>query len=292
MLAHSFLIKSSSKWLVTRTGIKARTSLISGPWFPWPIHMFFEKKFDLGTLDSGERSLPFGLLFHWCMSHVIRKPVLCHMQTTKVQINLHIPAVLRVPWLIHCLHMLIVYCLYLLNPNFQDYLVSIAQWAGLILSGRKPRRQVLSWHGSTWQNHWSECVPSEDSDQPGQPPSLIRVFTVHMKKPWALATHWVHSEDSNQTGWMPRLIWDFAGHTDILLVLSSSGSYRSFACRNLGSSTDSLSQTWTYSTQRPNEPEHDKTNKMNCAPCKDSDQPCHPPGLISIGCHLEEGLGP
>ena len=26
------------------------------------------------------------------------------------------------------------------------------------------------------------CVPSEDSDQPGHPPSLIRVFAVSMKK--------------------------------------------------------------------------------------------------------------
>ena len=31
------------------------------------------------------------------------------------------------------------------------------------------------------------CAPSEDSDQPGHPPSLIRVFAVHMKKPWALS---------------------------------------------------------------------------------------------------------
>ena len=30
--------------------------------FTWPIYMFFEMRFDLGTLDSGERSLPFGLL--------------------------------------------------------------------------------------------------------------------------------------------------------------------------------------------------------------------------------------
>ena len=30
------------------------------------------------------------------------------------------------------------------------------------------------------------CVPSEDSDQPGHPPSLIRVFAVRMKKLWAL----------------------------------------------------------------------------------------------------------
>ena len=60
MLAHSLLIESSSKLLVTRTGIKARTSSISGLWFPWPIYMFFEMRFDLGTLDSRVHSLPFG----------------------------------------------------------------------------------------------------------------------------------------------------------------------------------------------------------------------------------------
>ena len=30
-------------------------------------------------------------------------------------------------------------------------------------------------------------APSEDSDQPGHPPSLIRVFAVHMKKAWILS---------------------------------------------------------------------------------------------------------
>ena len=30
------------------------------------------------------------------------------------------------------------------------------------------------------------CAPSEDSDQPGHPPSLIRVFAVRMKKAWVL----------------------------------------------------------------------------------------------------------
>ena len=30
------------------------------------------------------------------------------------------------------------------------------------------------------------CAPSEDSDQPRHPPSLIRVFVVHMKKHWVL----------------------------------------------------------------------------------------------------------
>ena len=50
------------KVAVTRTGIKALMSSISDRWFPWPIYMFFEMRFDLGTLDSGERSLLFGLL--------------------------------------------------------------------------------------------------------------------------------------------------------------------------------------------------------------------------------------
>ena len=44
VLVHSLLIKSSSKLLVIRTGIKAWESLISVLWFPWPIYMFFEMR--------------------------------------------------------------------------------------------------------------------------------------------------------------------------------------------------------------------------------------------------------
>ena len=40
---------------------------------------------------------------------------------------------------------------------------------------------------TAWQNQQNECAPSEDSDQPGHPPSLIRVFAVRMKKPWVLS---------------------------------------------------------------------------------------------------------
>ena len=40
---------------------------------------------------------------------------------------------------------------------------------------------------ATWQNQQNDCAPSEDSDQPGHPPSLIRVFAVRMKKPWVLS---------------------------------------------------------------------------------------------------------
>ena len=113
---------------------------------------------------------------------------------------------------------------------------------------------------ASWQNHQNDCAPSEDSDQHGHPPSLIRVFAVRMKEGWvlsyplsaqgrlwsnwaddqadlslrwalyawrkvgSLATHWAHREDSDQTGRMPRLIWVFAGRTATLLVLSWGGS--------------------------------------------------------------------
>ena len=49
------------------------------------------------------------------------------------------------------------------------------------------------WHlniniwAATWQNQQSDCAPSEDSDQPWHPPSLIGVFAVRMKKAWVLS---------------------------------------------------------------------------------------------------------
>ena len=73
--------------------------------------------------------------------------------------------------------------------------------------------------------HKMAWAPSEDSDQPGHPPSLIRDFAARMKKACSLTTHWAHSRDSDQTGRMPSLIWVFAGRTVILLVLSRGGSF-------------------------------------------------------------------
>ena len=40
---------------------------------------------------------------------------------------------------------------------------------------------------ASWQNQQSDCAPSEDSDQPGHPPSLIRVFVVRTKKAWVFS---------------------------------------------------------------------------------------------------------
>ena len=45
----------------------------------------------------------------------------------------------------------------------------------------------LSKWAATWQNQQNECAPREDSDQPGHPPSLIRVFAVRIKKAWVLS---------------------------------------------------------------------------------------------------------
>ena len=46
---------------------------------------------------------------------------------------------------------------------------------------------ILNTWAATWQNQQSECLPSEDSDQPGHPPSLIRIFVIRMKKSWVLS---------------------------------------------------------------------------------------------------------
>ena len=79
---------------------------------------------------------------------------------------------------------------------------------------------------SSWpKTNKMACAPSEDSDQPGHLPSLIRVLLSAWRKLGSLATHWAHSEDSDQTGQMPRLIWVFAGCTVILLVLSWGGCF-------------------------------------------------------------------
>ena len=94
---------------------------------------------------------------------------------------------------------------------------------------------LLPFHiwAATWQNQQNECAPSEDSDQPGHLPSLIRDFAVCMKKAWVLSYPLSAQRRSDQTGRMPRLIWVFAGRTLILLVLSCRGSFSSYCFRFL-----------------------------------------------------------
>ena len=65
-------------------------------------------------------------------------------------------------------------------------------------------------------NHQNECAPSEDSDQLGHLPSLIRVFALRMKKAWILS-YPISAQRRFWSDWaegrMPRLIWVFAGRT-------------------------------------------------------------------------------
>ena len=46
-----------------------------------------------------------------------------------------------------------------LHPGLADSTICMTKWA------------------ASWQNQQSGCAPSEDSDEPGHPPGLIRVFT-------------------------------------------------------------------------------------------------------------------
>ena len=89
--------------------------------------------------------------------------------------------------------------------------------------------KIVVWTAS-WQNQQDGCAPSEDSDQPGHTPSLIRVFAVCLKKAWVLSyllsAQWRLSSDWADA----RLIWVFAGCTVILLVLSCHGSFGEINC--------------------------------------------------------------
>ena len=57
-------------------------------------------------------------------------------------------------------------------------------------------------------------APSDDSDQPGHAPSLIKVFAVRMKEHSVLSYPLSACENSDQTVRMPRLIWVIGGRTD------------------------------------------------------------------------------
>ena len=63
------------------------------------------------------------------------------------------------------------------------------------------------------------CAPSKDSDQPGHPPSLIRLFAVRMKKAWVLS----YSMSAQRRLWSDWADESLVGAQIILLVLSCGG---------------------------------------------------------------------
>ena len=73
--------------------------------------------------------------------------------------------------------------------------------------------RIFSKWATTLQNQQNDCAPSEDSDQPGHLPSLIRVFAVRMKKAWILRYPLNALRRRYQTGQMFRLICLRWAHT-------------------------------------------------------------------------------
>ena len=61
------------------------------------------------------------------------------------------------------------------------------------------------------------CVPSEDSDQPGHPPSLNRVCAVRMKKAWVLF-YLLSAQRRLWSALVSTQIWVFTGRTHHFVV--------------------------------------------------------------------------
>ena len=147
-----------------------------------------------------------------------------------------------------------------------------------------------------------DCAPSEDSDQPGHPPSLIIVFAVHMKKHWILS--YPLSAQRKTLIWTPvylmsRLLTLIKMSFFSVLYFHRGGrrsehniipaewkgfygqrcyyaSRRSYDSHLINPKTTMIHLSWIF------EPRHDKTNENGCAPSEDSDQPGHPPSLIRV----------
>ena len=100
------------------------------------------------------------------------------------------------------------------------------------------------------------CAPSEDSDQPGHLPSLIRVFSVPLGK-------------------QSSLFCLAAAQADITTLLLSY-----FCCLKMLIHDEC--HIFIVKQTREHELEDDKTYKMICAPSENSDQPGHLPSLIRV----------
>ena len=71
---------------------------------------------------------------------------------------------------------------------------------------------------------WASAQSDQSSDQPGHLPSLIRVFTVCMKKPWVLSYPLSSQRTLIRLGRCPGWSESSLGAQTILLVLSCCGS--------------------------------------------------------------------
>ena len=142
------------------------------------------------------------------------------------------------------------------------------------------------------------------------PPSLIRVFAVRMKKAWVLSyplsaqrrlwsdwanaqvdlsLHWAHSHFVGCV--MLRLIYlliewrhlwsslPWIVYFPILIKFTELP--HGFGWGNIENFIP-VNRNTEINIKIINEPPHDKTNKVACAPSEDSDQPWHSPSLIRV----------
>ena len=177
------------------------------------------------------------------------KTCFSHMRTTKVQISLRIREVWFSTFVVRYLDGILntssfylrnfktLACLCTWAGRFESYLVAnpedrFSRDVAQIISALRSQGQILSYlftlcfdvfvsvrqcklitWAATWQNQQNECAPSEDSDQPGHPPSLIRVFAVRMKNAWVLS-YPLSAQRRLWSDWAyAQAVWVFAWRT-------------------------------------------------------------------------------
>ena len=84
------------------------------------------------------------------------------------------------------------------------------------------------------KNQQNECAPSEDSDQPGHLPSLIRVFAVRMKEAWVLSyplsaqwrlwSDWADAQADLSLRWVHSHFVGLAYHGSFMFQIASAKS--------------------------------------------------------------------
>ena len=163
-------------------------------------------------------------------------------------------------------------------------------------------RRIIIW-ATTWQNQQSDCVPSKDSEQPVHPPSLIRVFTVRMKKAWVLSYPsstqrrlWSNWDDAQADLSLRWVHCHFVGFVMTWLILCCSfhkrqwatevGNFYWFSLEELLPSCHKMIE-WVYyifktSSCNINWARAWQNNQMVCTPSRDSYQPEHLPSLIKV----------
>ena len=115
------------------------------------------------------------------------------------------------------------------------------------------------------------CAPSEDSDQPGHPPSLIRGFAVRMKKDWVLNSYPLSAQR--------RLWWDWADAQVDLSLRWAHSHFAGFVMRRLNSACLLVT---LHSIVSVSFPTHASTNKTRHKTFESSTNPLHEPRQANL----------